>query len=102
MKAQSLLTPLFWFSAGMVAYTFAGYPALALCLARLFSRRGGSAENGREPGVSVVVVAHNEASRIESRIRNLLEGAPAGEAFEIVIVSDGSTDETVGVARAAG
>jgi cellulose synthase/poly-beta-1,6-N-acetylglucosamine synthase-like glycosyltransferase len=43
----------------------------------------------------VIVVAHNEAQRIERRIENLLSLDYPREKLEIVIASDGSTDETV-------
>ena len=48
-----------------------------------------------EPLVTVIVVAHNEAQRIERRIENLLSLDYPREKLEIVIASDGSTDETV-------
>jgi cellulose synthase/poly-beta-1,6-N-acetylglucosamine synthase-like glycosyltransferase len=43
--------------------------------------------------VSVVVAAHNEASRLPARVANLLDQTYPGP-LEIVVVSDGSTDAT--------
>lgn len=44
--------------------------------------------------VSVVVAAHNEETHIERRVQNLLDCEyPAGQ-MEIIIASDGSTDQT--------
>jgi cellulose synthase/poly-beta-1,6-N-acetylglucosamine synthase-like glycosyltransferase len=48
-----------------------------------------------EPTVSVLVIAHNEEDLIEARIDNLLALDYPKDRIEIVIASDGSTDETV-------
>ena len=59
----------------------------------------------RAPGarlVSVVIPARNEARSIASVIHAVQASRPAGLALEIIVVDDGSTDDTVGVARAAG
>jgi glycosyltransferase involved in cell wall biosynthesis len=48
---------------------------------------------------SIVVPAYNEASRIESTLRAVLRACD-GRDFEILVVDDGSTDETVSVAEA--
>lgn len=83
---------LFWSSILFVLYTYAGYPLLLALLSRLKARpvRG----MGFAAPVSVVIAARNEESTIAGRIENLLsQEYPAGLA-EIVVVSDGSTDET--------
>jgi glycosyltransferase involved in cell wall biosynthesis len=52
--------------------------------------------------VSIIIPARNEARSIAAVI-NAVQGArPAGTGVEIIVVDDGSTDDTVGVARAAG
>jgi glycosyltransferase involved in cell wall biosynthesis len=53
----------------------------------------------REPEAAVIVPAYNEASRIEPVIRALRQSALTDE---IIVVSDGSTDDTARVAREAG
>ncbi len=57
----------------------------------------------RHPGlISVVVPAYNEASRIERCVHETHETLTASEAeFEIVIVDDGSQDETLTLAQIA-
>jgi cellulose synthase/poly-beta-1,6-N-acetylglucosamine synthase-like glycosyltransferase/peptidoglycan/xylan/chitin deacetylase (PgdA/CDA1 family)/spore germination protein YaaH len=52
------------------------------------------------PSVSVIVPAWNEAQVIHATIGSLLAQTYAGP-FEIVVVDDGSSDDTSGVARAA-
>lgn len=83
---------LFWASLGALAWTHAGYPAVAAFAARLRPRRVGCRED--TPSVSVIVAAHDEEEVIERRIENLLEQAyPAGRV-EIVVASDASSDRT--------
>src|SRR6266849_2645805 len=89
---------LFWVSLLILGYTYFGYPALLRAWAVLRSRPP-RLRNG-EPSVSVVVVAYNEAERIEARLENLLSLDYPRERFEVVLASDGSTDATAGRARA--
>lgn len=89
---MSFSTLLFWLSILLLGYTYLGYPLLIWAWARLRPR---PPQPGRcEPEVSVVVVAHNEAARIDSRIRNLLSLDYPRDRLEILIASDGSTDGT--------
>ena len=87
----------FWASAALLAYVYAGYPAIAWLRAR---RRPRALWRGRaRPAVTVLVVAYNEADRIGRRIENLLAQDYPRDKLEIVIASDGSTDATAEVAR---
>jgi cellulose synthase/poly-beta-1,6-N-acetylglucosamine synthase-like glycosyltransferase len=88
---------LFWMSLALLAYVYFGYPVVAWLRARL--RPQPHRRAAIEPSVSIVVVAHNEADRIESRIENLLAMDYPRDRMEIVIGSDGSTDDTVDRAR---
>jgi cellulose synthase/poly-beta-1,6-N-acetylglucosamine synthase-like glycosyltransferase len=88
---------LFWTATGALVYTFAGYPAIVWLLARLRPRPVRRAPI--EPAVSVVVVAHNEARAISARIENVLSLDYPPDRLEIVIASDGSSDETVALAE---
>jgi len=85
---------LFWISAALVVYVYAGYPCLLALWARVADRRPRRARfaDGRWPAVSIVVAARNEAPRLPARIRNLLDQAYPGPC-EILVVSDGSTDD---------
>jgi cellulose synthase/poly-beta-1,6-N-acetylglucosamine synthase-like glycosyltransferase len=86
---------LFLASVLLLAYVYVGYPALLAIWSTVATRpvRKGSRDDARGwPAVSVVVAAHNEASRLSGRIANLLEQDYPG-ALDVVVVSDGSTDD---------
>lgn len=77
-----------------LAYTFVGYPILIGVLGRVFPRPIAREHPPVPPSVSVVLVAFNEASRIRSRIENLLSSDYPPEQLEIIVVTDGSEDDT--------
>ena len=87
----------FWLSVAALLYTFAGYPALIVLLARLAPRPVRRAPV--TPTVSVLIAAHDEANTIGARIENCLALDYPRSSLEIVIASDGSADGTVEIAR---
>jgi cellulose synthase/poly-beta-1,6-N-acetylglucosamine synthase-like glycosyltransferase len=93
-----MMTAILWLSLGLLAYVYAGYPALMWMRAARRPRIWH--DSPATPAVSVVVVAHNEARRVTERIENLLALDYPRERLEIILVSDGSTDGTVDRARA--
>jgi cellulose synthase/poly-beta-1,6-N-acetylglucosamine synthase-like glycosyltransferase len=50
-----------------------------------------------DPSVSVIIAAHNEENNIVRRIKNLLEQDYPAHKMEIIIVSDGSEDNTANI-----
>ncbi len=86
------MTWLFWASALLIAYTYAGYVGWLWLHARLAPWP--VLRSQQEPQVSIVMVVRNEERWIEGKLRNLLElDYPQGR-YRIVVVSDGSTDRT--------
>lgn len=79
-----------------LAYTFAGYPVILLFWSRLLPRRTDAVTefSTTPPRVAIVVVVHNGAALIESKIRTCLAQDYPAELLRVVIVSDGSTDNT--------
>ena len=52
------------------------------------------------PVLSVVMPAHNEASYLESAVREVDDGLRArGHDLEVIVVENGSTDDTLAIAR---
>jgi len=87
------MTVLFWVSAALVLYVYAGYPCLVAAWARLVDRQPRRApfDAGRWPSISIIIAARNEARRLPARVSNLLAQDYPGPR-EIIVVSDGSTD----------
>jgi glycosyltransferase involved in cell wall biosynthesis len=83
---------LFWLAAGMLAYTWIGYPALLRAFAALARPR--RTRRAARPGLSVIIAAYNEAACIRTKIDSTLAQAYPGGRLEVIVVSDGSTDVT--------
>lgn len=94
---MSAMVLVFWLSAGFLVYTYLGYPVVLRAWARFMARR--TFVGRREPRVTLIVVAYNEAARIRKRIENFLELDYDWGRVEIIIASDGSTDGTAELAR---
>ena len=84
---------IFWISVLALAYIYFGYPILIWALSSDSAPKATSCKLSGT--VSVVVVAHNEGARIGQRIENLLALDYPSSLLDIVIASDGSTDDTV-------
>ena len=98
-----ILEIVFWSALGLILYAHLGYPLLLWVLSALFGdpARTRRAEHGL-PTVTLIIPAHDEAEVIERRVENALALDYPRDRFEVVVVSDGSSDRTVELARAAG
>ncbi len=95
-----LVKTVFWVSVATLGYTWVGYWLVLRVLAAF--RRGVLTPRpgeGVTPDVTVIVTAYDEGPVIAERIRNLLEQDYPRDRLEILIGSDGSTDETPAVVR---
>lgn len=90
----------FWVALATVAWVYLGYPALLALIASVRPRRRLRAR--LELPVSVIVAAHNEAPIIAAKVANIRASTYPDHLLEIIVVSDGSTDQTVERATAAG
>lgn len=88
----------FWLCLLLPTYAYLGYP-LTLAVLAACTRAKPLAEC--EPlSVSVIIAAHNEAAHIEHKLRTLLAQDYQATRLEIIVASDGSSDETVARASA--
>lgn len=92
-----LINVLFWFSFIFVTMTYIGYPLILFGLSRFRPMPVGKKTFLFQPFVSIVISVKNEAQRIESRLKNLLDQDYPADKFEIIIVSDGSIDDTMSI-----
>ena len=84
----------FLVSAGIVLYTWIAYPLL-LWLMRL--RRSHAEQAGSPadvPFVSIIIPVRNEQQRIAAKLENCTELLYPPDRLEMLVASDGSTDET--------
>lgn len=82
---------IFWFSLAGLVYIYLGYPLLVKVLAQVFPMR--RERHSADQKVSLVIACHNEAERIGHKLSVLLQSTQAGLIDEVLIGSDGSTDE---------
>ena len=80
-----------------------GYALLLALLSRLLRRPAvSSAWQGELPRVTAIVAAYNEQDVIAARVANLRALDYPDGRLQVIVASDGSSDETVARARAAG
>lgn len=79
----------------LVFYTYIGYPLLMTVARYFFTKKILKQESNKVLTASVVIAVRNEATNIIKRLENLsLQNYPHNK-IEIIVVSDGSTDDTV-------
>ncbi len=109
-----LLKICFWFGVALVVYTFFFYP-LAIALIAKIRPRALHLHGEQPQGVSIVISARNEEANIYRRLTELTEllgtlklGSQKVGSLndgslkfpgEVILISDGSTDETVAIAQ---
>jgi cellulose synthase/poly-beta-1,6-N-acetylglucosamine synthase-like glycosyltransferase len=91
-----LIQTIFWTSAACIVYAYVGYPMLVWCLARLLGRSGQPAavDPAELPNLSLLIAAYNEEAVIRARLENALAMDYPRDKLEIVVASDGSSDNT--------
>ena len=91
---------IFWGAVLLIAYTYVGYAGWLWLRAHL--RPWPVLRAQQEPYLSIVMVVRNEERWLESKLHNLLELDYPQARYQIVLVSDGSTDRTEKVLHAYG
>lgn len=94
-----MLLVLFWASIILIAYTYFLFPVLIFLRGLIWYRPYKSEETRPLPLVSVIIAAYNEEKSIGEKLENILSLDYPRDLFEVVIASDGSTDNTDAVIR---
>src|ERR1051326_3518921 len=87
---------IFWVSLLGVAYTYVGYPLIVWALARLRPRPWRTASI--QPTVSFLMAVRDGAGALPQKLAHLL-GTDYPNLREVIVVSDGSTDNTAELLR---
>jgi glycosyltransferase involved in cell wall biosynthesis len=82
----------FCITAGILLYTYAGYPLWIYLRSRMHPRAW--RQEPMLPRVSIILAVHNGAALLRQKVDHLLSLEYPRDRLEIVIVSDGSTDDT--------
>jgi cellulose synthase/poly-beta-1,6-N-acetylglucosamine synthase-like glycosyltransferase len=90
---------IFWGSAGVWIYSYAGYPALLWLRAVTHGRRPAPAAPGPLPTITITVPVFNEAAVIANTLEAILAVDYPADRRQIVVISDASTDATDDIVR---
>lgn len=89
----------FWIVAFLVFWATVGYPLFVVVLAALMPSRPRQRQAERLK-VDIIIPAYNEETVISAKLRNTLEQtATKRHEFNILVLSDGSTDDTLAEAQ---
>lgn len=91
---------IFWVALLGLFYIYAGYPLLLAALARW--RPAPVTRAPTEARVSVLIAVHNDAARLGPKVRSLLAADGSGCLLEVLIGSDGSSDDPAAAVAALG
>lgn len=84
-----------------VVYHYVGYPLLLRLAAALGRAPAQPAPLPVLPALSVIIPCHNEAETLPAKLDDLRAADYPADKIEIIVVSDGSSDETEAVASGA-
>ncbi|UJA18771.1 glycosyltransferase [Thermoleophilia bacterium SCSIO 60948] len=107
---MALASKTLWGSAGLLAYSVAGYPLLLRAMVGLRGAREApvpapsvlSADGSEAPRVAMLVAAHDEEAVIEGWVGMARGLEWPAERIELIVAADGCSDRTAELARAAG
>ncbi len=91
----------FWVSIGLGVYVYFIYPAILALLAALI-RRTPPRESDRVqdlPITALLIACYNEEKEVQKRLENALALDYPHDRFRILVLSDGSEDRTIELAR---
>jgi poly-beta-1,6-N-acetyl-D-glucosamine synthase len=83
---------LFWSSFFLIFFAYAGYPLCLYFRARFWPQYARRASCF--PTVTILLAAHNEQKYLPAKLLNLAQLDYPVDRLQVIVVSDGSTDET--------
>lgn len=83
---------IFWLAAGVILYTYLGYPLLMRLLALARPRAVKAADIS--PKITVIVAAFNEEKSIRAKLDSVLASDYPVDHLSVIVGSDSSTDRT--------
>jgi cellulose synthase/poly-beta-1,6-N-acetylglucosamine synthase-like glycosyltransferase len=95
-----MMTLVFWISFALIGYTYVIYPVTIWVASKVnpaLARFAPDPSATDYPTVSICIAARNEAHRLPQKIANLRSQTYPQEKLEIIVASDGSSDDTVQV-----
>ncbi len=84
------------FSCIILCYIYIGYPIIIIILSN-FSKKSNPSMNNMKQSyypVTIVLVAYNEGNKVKIKLNNLLEMNYPNDMLSIIIVDDGSNDNS--------
>ena len=84
---------IYWFCLLIILYVYAGYPLLVALLG-LVLHKPVRTDPAYTPTVSIIIAAYNEESVIREKLENCLALDYPDQNLELIVVSDGSSDNT--------
>ena len=87
---------LFWIGVFIIFYTYLGYGIVIFILSKLKKQPAKQSQQDERqlPEVTMLIAAYNEEQFIEEKIKNTLALDYPSDKLSILIVTDGSTDNT--------
>jgi len=90
---------IFWLSCLTIMYIYGGYFLLLRFVGQFVHKKNIIAKESTCPDVSVILCVYDGENSVKARIDNLLHGGYPVQNMEIIVASDGSTDNTVKIAK---
>lgn len=92
-----------WLPSALLAYAQVGYLGVLAAWAKVVSPPPlDEPPAGATPTVSLIIAAYDEGEVIGAKVANALALDYPRDRLEVIVTSDGSSDDTVALARAAG
>ena len=94
---MTMMTILFWFCLAVLFYCYIGYGLLLHFINSFVKKRKNVSHSFYQPPVTLVIPAYNEGGILSRKLQNSLALNYPADKLKILVVADGSNDETAQV-----